>query len=514
MTRVVSEPEVTLALIPSQALVGLSEQRVLVIGQKVPAGTATAGELVTNIQNDSAWDDLFGSNSQIAGMIRKFRELNTDTNLDAISLDDDGAGVAATGAFVFTGTATEDGVITVIAGSEEDYEFEVPVFDGDTAATIAVSASALIQGNTDCPVSSSANAGSVDLVADNDGTVGNSIPLKVKGSVAGVSVSITAMSGGSIDPSFTNLFDPVEDRRYQTIIWPYFDDVDTVKDFLDDRFNVVDNILDGVAHIGVSDTFANLQTLGNAHNSQSVVLDGDEDVSRDELEGSAITEIPYARASSIAAVDSLGLTEGSNYSRYVLGNGSKDRFGGAHISSLPYFNRPLPNLPLMEIQDGFTREEVKDLETAGVSTIGNNKTNTDVLFGEMVTTYKTDAASNPDGTWKFLNYVRTSSAIREFFFNNLKARFVQSRLTEGGIIPGYDMTNKAVIEAFVTSVYQELANIVLVQEGEAALQFFKDNLVVELDIATGTVFIEMVTPIVTQLRVILGTIRIEFTTEG
>ena len=516
MTTVISEPEVTVSLIPSQSLVGLQEQRILAIGQKVPAGTATAGELVTSIQNDNSWDTSFGANSMLAGICRNIRKINTTTTLDAIPLDDNGSGVPATGSFAITGTATETGTLTFTVGSEEDFEFEVTITSGDVANTIGGNVETAINANTDVPATASNSTGTVTITADNDGTVGNSIGLKLAGSVAGVSVVITGMSSGANDPSFTGLFDVIDDRRYQTIIWPYFDDVDTVKNFLDGRFNVVDNVLDGVAHIGVADTFANLATLGNANNSQSVVLDADEQISRTLLRGPAITEIPYARAAQIGGIDALRLTEDAPIARFVLGQGTRDRFGGPALASLPYFNTPVPNLPLMEAQDGFTRQERKDLEDDGVSVVGNNRTDTEVLMGQIVTTYKTDAASNPDQTWKFLNYVRTSSAIREYFFNNLKARFVQSRLTEGAIHPGRDETNQAVVEAFCTSLYQQLAgpDFVLVQDGETALQFFKENLTVTLNLSTGTVTIGMVTPIVTQARKFLVTIRIEFTTEG
>ncbi len=217
----------------------------------------------------------------------------------------------------------------------------------------------------------------------------------------------------------------------------------------------------------------------------------------------------------MTSIRALRLTEDANISRFVISrDGSLDRFGGMEIASLPYFNTPVPELPLQDIEDGFSKDEIDDLKAAGVAVIGNNRANTGVILGEAVTTYKTDAASNEDITFKFLNYVDTSSAIREYYFNNYKARFSQHRLTEGSLIRGRAMANAASIEAFSTQLYQELANRVLVQDGEPYLQFYKENLVVELDLSTGTASVQMRTPIVTQLRAILGTIQIEFSAEG
>ena len=131
-----------------------------------------------------------------------------------------------------------------------------------------------------------------------------------------------------------------------------------------------------------------------------------------------------------------------------------------------------------------------------------------------MTTFKTDSGGNPDPTFQFLNYVDTSSNIREYFVNNYRSRFAQTRLTEGAVSRGRDMANSTVIRAFTERLYQDLAgaDFVLVQDGEDAFVFFKDNLVITLDLSLGKVTITMLTPIVTQLRVIVATIKIAFST--
>jgi hypothetical protein len=146
--------------------------------------------------------------------------------------------------------------------------------------------------------------------------------------------------------------------------------------------------------------------------------------------------------------------------------------------------------------------------------MGENAGGNGALVGEVLTTYKTDPASIPDPTFQFLNYVDTSSNIREYFFNNYKARFAQSRLTEGAVTRGRDMANSAVIRAYSEKLYMDLAgaDFVLTQDGEDAIQFFKNNLTITLDLATGTATLTMLVPIVTQLRSIIGTIKIAFST--
>ena len=72
------------------------------------------------------------------------------------------------------------------------------------------------------------------------------------------------------------------------------------------------------------------------------------------------------------------------------------------------------------------------------------------------------------------------------------------------------MANEASIRAFSGQLYDELANNGLTQSGSAAKKDYDDNLVISLDIATGTVIVNQAPLLVNQLRVIIGTIQINF----
>ena len=78
------------------------------------------------------------------------------------------------------------------------------------------------------------------------------------------------------------------------------------------------------------------------------------------------------------------------------------------------------------------------------------------------------------------------------------------------------MANKEHIEATTIGFYATLsgAEFVLTQAGENARRIFVQNLTVELDLDSGTVTIDMLNPLVTQLRNINATMRIAFSTEG
>jgi phage tail sheath gpL-like len=509
----ISRPKVSISIVPAQTTISNKPQRVLFVGQKLSGGTATAGQLIKNIQNDNSWDTLFGARSMLAGMIRAARKENGVTIFDAIALDDDGSAVKATATITFTGTPTAAGTINVSIVSEKDYTFPIAIVTTDTPTTIGDKLVTAITANANIPVTAANVTGVVTLTAENGGTEANSFTSKIDGSVAGVTVTTTAFTGGATDPATTTVFNVVGNIRYQSIVSPFAYGVTYLKDFLDPRFNVTNNVLDGVAFVASTDNLTNLETLGNAHNSQSLVIIGDASVSNDLQKGSLFVESDYIKSSMVAAVRSLRLTEDADISRIVIGSGGAlDVFGGAALASLPYSNTPMTNILVADSSLGFTATQIDQLNDAGITVFGNNVSDNEVILGEVVTTYKTDNAGNPDVSFKYLNYVDTSSNAREFMFNNAKADFAQSRLTDGDLVPFRNINNAESISAKFVGYYTTLSGqeYVLTQAGEAALAYYKANLSVTVDLANGKATVLQRVPIVTQLRDIVSTFQLQF----
>lgn len=512
----VSKPSVTISLLPANQEISTSPQRVLFVGQKVTAGTAVAGELAANIGNDGEEDALFGSNSMLAAAIRAFRKINPNTAIDAIPLADHGSGVAATGTLTFTGTASAAGTLYVTVGSAFNHRFTLPVASGATAASLATALVALVNGDTDCPVTASALSGAVTFTADNAGTEGNLIGLRMEGSVAGITGALVAMASGATNPTLTGIFNVCADTRYQTVVWPSsWGGAEVLTNFLDGRFNVNNDVKDGVVIRSLVDTKANhVSALAALNNKNEVYFCGK--LVNDTLwKGNGWQEIPMVVSAYFAAVRSLRFTPDVDLSRYVTTTtGLLDSIGGPALASLPYFNTPIPYLNVIPVGKDWTMAEVETLAAAGGSVIGNNRSNNTVIVGDVLTTYKTDPAGNTDVTFKYLNSVDTGSNVREYFFNNSKNQYAQTRLTNGDLLPGRSMANRQSIAAYFAKLYQDLAgsDYVLLQAGEEALNFFKTNLVITLDLAQGKVTATAQVPIVTQLRSIIMPMQIAFTT--
>ncbi|MCH9735869.1 MAG: hypothetical protein K0U78_15175 [Actinomycetia bacterium] len=499
-----------------------SDQKVLFVGQS--DSPPASAELVQNISNSEA--DIvseFGAGSMLSRMLINARKLNKICEFDAISVQGTGDGSAADATVLFTGTATEDGTITVTIESSDVGSISFSVSDTDTATVIGDSLVSAIAANTDLDYDAVNTAGSVVISSGTDGVIFNQVSISCSGSVSGVSYTVTGFgssdTGTDVPANLDSILDLIGEERYQTIVWPYNDSasVDIVQEFLDSRFNADSQVLDGVAIVGVTDTYANLITLVGNYSSQSLVIIGDEFTTASTTdESSAIFESPWVIAAQFGAIRALRRQPNANISDLVISkNGALDSTGGPALSSKPYANTPFSLLPNIGVGRGFTRTEISDLNDAGVSVLGNNRSKTSIVAGQVVTTYVTDPAGNQDLSYKYLNYVDTASTGREYIFNNLQSTYSQSRLTDGNLVKGRDMANSESIAATMVNFYQVLSNedYVVARKGEDILQYFKENLSVSVDLLTGSVDITFNLPIVTQLREIYAPMTLTFNIE-
>ena len=524
----ISLPTTTFNILPAIEDIGNTPHRVLLVGcQSVGSSAQDAGVLVTDIGAEGQEGDLFGSQSHLAMLVRNFRKYNKQTPVDAIGFTDAG-GALATGAINVLGTtATENRTVRVVIGSEDDISLPVSVVVGDTPTTTAAKIVAKINAVTIRPCSASNVAGAITLTMLDgwQGAIGNNVTIDVSNMPAGLGIQSTAFTGGTLDAAsgLGNVTALLANNRYQGIVWPGEISYEILDEALTAAFNVENKIRDGQGFIYKIQTAANMVTYTEDLNNPLITVWGEPAVSFSingttgdgaTGKGGVHREFADGIAAGFAAIRALRLTDNRDIAPFVIGtNQGKDQFGGIHTASLPYFNTPLTRLPRIRKGYGYTDLEVSELNEVGCSVIANNIPGTASITGHVLTTYKTDSAGNPNKSFKYLEYVDTIVAIREYFFNNCKAHFAQTRLTTGDLIPGYTMANEASIAAYLVSLYGDMAALPLAVAGEAAVKAFKKNLTVEIDAEEGTVYANMTVPIVVQLRTIIANIRIAFTPE-
>lgn len=511
----VRRPSTTLNIIPAEAIIRSEEHRVLVVNQML-TGSATSGELVENVgDSDAAINALFGQRSIIANQLRSFKEINTITQIDAIGVAD-ASGTAATATITMAGTSTAAGTYTIEIGSAADHSITVSIPSGSDANTAAAAIDTAIQasGNyADAPYQSAVATATVTVTAEHDGTIANNWQITVSGTVPGLTPTVVGWANGATDPVITSVLDVIGSRRYQTILWPSSWDTAVVRTLLDGRFNVTNDIQDGRALQTVVDSLADLPGLVSGYNSQNMVVIGLQEIDETLRKGSSVREFPDVVTAYVGAVRALRLTQDGNLTQYQTTTAARDQFGSSALSTLPYFNTAIPQLPVPLPDDDWTDEEATELNDDGIAIVAANPAFNRVILGEFVTTYLTDNAGNPDTSYHFLNTVDAVSEVRERFVTNLRARYAQTRLTDGDIIRGRAMTNPQEIFSYLTTVRETLVDDAILAGGPVADNDFLDTTVVEItDLAAGEVRIDMAPLLVSQLRAIIGTIQVNFGT--
>jgi len=520
MGSVVSQPNVTFSLASADSAVANAAQKVLICGQYNVAGAGVANQSWhQNIGSDGEENALFGRNSQLAAMIRAFKKITDRVQLDVIALDGSGSTKRVVDVVFSGSTATAQANFVLIAGSELNHKFTYSVPVGGTPGSVTSAFVALVNADLDCPFTAAVvSTTTLRLTCTTSGTVSLGLPVSIQGTVAGLAAADpNQTTAGSVEPASAGMFTQIGNTRYQGIVW-VLNDPTTVTAHLDPLFNATNKVQDGVAFQCRHDTLSNhtgATYLANAeYNSNSLVYIADEQsaVAGSGYLGGSIAEPSYIKSTQFAAIRSLRLTPDLAISQFVTTSASLDQFGGPALASLPYFNTPLPHMSTPGSGRGWTDAEIEQLLTAGAGIVGQNPAGSAAIAGEMPTTYKTDAAGNDDVTWKFLNYVDTASGAREYFHNNVKKRFAQSRLTQGAATQGRDVANKVIIKAYLKQLYQDLSSptYTLVQDGPESVKYFEESIVIDIAMATGKATIQAKLPILTQLRTIQATLKIDF----
>lgn len=513
----IRKPDVTLNIIPASNPASVADQKALMVCQMLPAGTATSEALIQDHPNDSSEDGLLGQTSMGAGMVREFKKYNEVSQLDILPIED-ASGTQGTAVFAISGTATDNGTLFFTLASEKNHRYQIDVLIDDTAEEIGDALDVLTAADGDAPFATSNTTGTVTATADQDGTLCNDWDIKIEGSVAGIAVALTGWTGGATDPTLTTLLDAIANIRYQTIIWPSVFPTATLQALLDARFNVDNNVMDGRGILTILGTLAAAKAIVASLNSQNLIFEWNVTVDTATHKGAATPEMPDIISAQVGALRALRLTDEANLTQFMTTVSPRDQFGGVHMASSPYQNTQLPNLPIADPVDVPSQEDQTEAEDNALSIVGPNQAFNRTIMSAMVTTYLTDGGGNPDESYKYLNFVDTISTIREFIVVNCKSRYAQTRLTDGDLEAGLDMANEGSIRTFLKRLYGLLAKDGLTQKGAVTVdgvattgvKDFMDNLIVAVSVSTGTVTITAAPLMVTQLRAILGTIQVKF----
>lgn len=463
----------------SRALRGLPAiaHKVLVIGQRLAAGTVAAG-VPTRILSAAQAEDAFGRGSMLSAMLAAFKAANDSTDVTAIALDDLGAGAAAAGSVTFTGPATAAGTLNLYIGG---LRLQVGVTAGMTAAQLATAVAAAITAATQLPVSAAVDGvdtAKVLITARHKGEAGNDIDLRANYALgellpAGVTATFVAMTGGTGNPDIATAIAAMADAQYHTVVTAYTDatNLTALETELANRWGPMVQ-LEGHAFAAAAGTHAELITLGDSRNSPHLTI---------VAAGSSPT-MPWVWAAVCGAVDAFEPDPARPRQTLLL-------------------TGLLPPAPAAR----FTRAERDLLLHDGIAT-------TTVDAGDLVrverfiTTYQESANGEADASYLDVTTIRTLAYLRASLRARIALRFPRHKLADDGTLfaPGQAVATPKVIKAEILHLFREWESAGLVE----GFDQFKADLIVERN-ATDPNRVDALIPpdVVNQLRDFAGLIQ-------
>lgn len=466
-----SFPLISINLTAAPKKVGLSDPRVLIIGQSY--GIKENKNFDKDVQ-ESNIEEYYGNSSLLYWALKTFYKYSkNEIKVDAIALKNPGAGGGSEGGFTFEGTATETKQVT-FRPFDDQFKITIQITKGDESTAVCGALTAAINANSTLPFTASQ-----DLTKDNkvckitaralgsvlDGCVG-----RISEKVAGLVMTEIESSGGAGVYETANLFENIT-NRYHTIVYDSSVTFDMVAEFIEPRFNSENTILGGIGVTVETSLFSNAKTLAAKRNQKCMVSFANfEFVST--LGRGKYNAIPLLLASEFAAKRSLRHKEGAIISDILAT--TKEYLGGISMATLPYHNTPMSYLSSMN-EDEMDLTVVKELNDLGYTLLVNSDGYS--KLGEVVTFYKKNTKGLEDNTYHYLNSIDAALAISEYFFLNLKNLTSQSRYTPDEISSGdFDIFNDESLKNELVILYQDLANKQITKFGGDYVNKFKDSL--------------------------------------
>ncbi|MEQ0775897.1 phage tail sheath subtilisin-like domain-containing protein [Paraburkholderia tropica] len=463
----------------SKANTGSSTQRALIIGQMTASGTGTANTPVIS-QGTGDAKTVGGVGSMLAAMTTAYRAADTVGEVWYLPLEDDASAVAATGSIDFTSPATATGVLYLyIAGTL----VTTTVTSSLTVANVATAVAAAINAASDLPVSAAVDAttaGQVNLTAKNKGLAAGDIDVRLnylgatdgQTTPTGLAVTITAMSGGAVNPSLTEGLANLLDKEFDFIALPYTDttSLDTIKAFLSSktgRWSWSEQIF-GHAFTAYRGTLATLTTFGTGRNDEHVSVMGFYDSPSPAYLWAAdvcATAAVAIRADPARPLQTLALST-------VLAPPLASRFDLTDRNTL--------------LWDGISTFTVADDGT--------------VALENVITTYQTNSYGQADDSYLEVETMTTLTYVLRQLKSAITSQFPRMKLADDGtrVSPGTNVVTPSIIKGALVAQYKEMEDNGYVQDSST----FAANLIVQKNTSNPN-RVDVVYPavLIDQLRV-------------
>jgi len=461
----------------SAAAGGASNPKSLIVGQMTSAATVAAST-PTKISNAGDAGGKFGVGSLIHRMaIATFRNDPLAEHW-AIGISDDALATSAAGTIGLSGTATANGTIYAYVGGTL---ITTGVSSGDSASTIATALAAALSADTSLPVTATSSAGDVTVTAKNAGTLGNKIDIRVnyrnndgEATPAGITVTLTQMSGGATDPSVAAAIVAMAEDAYYNIYWPYPDDtnLDTLKAEMDDsltgRWGPLRQLYGHVWTAYEAASESAIDTHTTDRNDQHATIAG--------FVNSPTWEPEFGAAYGAACARSLRSDRAAPCQTIEVKG----------VLAPPRASQALQSERNTHLYNGAATWTQKG---------------TTVYVERAITTYQDDAGGSPDASMLDVQTLKTLEGILLDMISMFTGKFPRTKLAADGfpLRPGQNIVTPSVIKGAILSMYNTWIRLGWVEN----VTDFATNLIVEKN-ASDPNRVDVLLPpdLVNQLRVL------------
>lgn len=454
----------------------LKAYRALLIGQRLSTGSVAAG-IPTRLTSSAQARTYFGRASMLERMAIAWFANNPVTEVWAIALDDNGAGVQAAGTATVTGTATAAGTIALYVGGQR---VQVSVAAGDGQNTIAAAINTAIAAALDLPVTATVGSNVVTMTARHKGEVGNAIDIRhsydpSESLPAGVSLALSGsglLASGATNPLISTAVTAMADVQYDIIAHPYLDSTNltALKTELDSRWGPLE-MIEGHAITAMNGAFATVAAFGAARNDAgSTIFDA----------GKSPTPT-YEQASALAGVVA---------------------YYGQIDPARPFQTLALAGVLAPSIADRRTQAERNLLLFDGISTSKADADGT-VRIDRVITTYQTNAAGAEDISYLDLNTRLTLAYLRYDLRNFFLTAYPRHKLAADGtrFKPGQAVVTPGTAKLALCSRFSEWEERGLVEDFDQ----FKRDMLVEINASIPTQLDIRISPNVVNQLIVIAT---------
>lgn len=441
----------------SQANTAQSAQPTVIFGQVLPESDMPLNELML-VSSSAELRAQAGAGSQLARMVKAYRNVDLSGQLWAIAIPEP-EGSAATGTIVVGGKAIAAGVISLYIGKTR---VQTAVALNDLATNIAGNLVAAINANTDLPVTAAigdSDDATVTLTAKNTGLCGNEIPLGLNyyGSAGGemlpdgVTITISAMSGGAGAPVFDDAVASFGDEDGDFIAFPFNDSasLDAIGLAMNDSTGRWAPGRQSYGHVysAKMGELSDLQSFGTTRNDQHVTIDGMEPDTQ-------------TCADEWAAV-------------FTARNAVFIRADPARPTQTGQLDGVLP----AKAGKRFQKTQRNTLLNSGIATCYAQSGN--AFIERAVTTYQKNKYGEADNSYLDSETLHTSAYVLRALETCVTSKYGRHKLANDGTRfgPGQAIVTPAVIKAEMCAQYQIMEEAGIVEN----FDLFKKYLLVERD---------------------------------